>query len=169
MGIGHAADRVARVCVAAEDRAQSRSGEHVGPELLELASVPPVPQHAEADVRAATRHREDPRVPGEQVLLEQDPQPFVVDTFEVLARRVPRPEIARLVGMQLPPHGGPVAVGRDQMARLDRDVACAPHLHTVGADRELFEGRALAHVDTGLGQQREQRGVQSHARATTPA
>ena len=94
--------------------------------------MPPGPQHAEADVRAAVRHREDPRVPGEQVLLEQDPQPLVVDAVEVLARRVPRPEIARLVGMQLPAHGGPVAVGRDEMARFDRDVARASHLHAVG-------------------------------------
>ena len=59
----------------AEDVAHRRSREELGPELLELAPRSPVgAEHAVADVGAAARQREHPRVPGQEVALEQHPQ-----------------------------------------------------------------------------------------------
>ena len=61
--------------------------------------------------------------PGSRSSREHDPQARVVDVVEVLAHRVPRPEVARCVGMEQPAHRRPVTVGRDEMPRFERFVA----------------------------------------------
>ncbi len=80
--------------VLAEDPAHTRACDHVAPQRGELlAARDVVPQHPEADVGATVAEREHPRVPGEEVALEEHPEARVVDTAEVLPERVPRAEI----------------------------------------------------------------------------
>ena len=81
----------------AEDGAQLRAVDDLAPlrrELLARAyTAAGVAQHAEAHVGASATEREDPRVPGQEVGVEQHPHPAVVDAAEVLAERVPGAEL----------------------------------------------------------------------------
>ena len=79
--------------------------------LRSLATPAVGAQHAVADVRAAAGQREHPRVPGEEIALEEHPEPVVVDVGEVLAHRVPFAEIAGRVRLERAADRRPVAVG----------------------------------------------------------
>ena len=135
-----------------------------GQSCLEVAAAPPVgAQHAVADVRAAARQREHPRVAGQQVALEQHPQPVVVDVGEVLPHRVPLAEIARRVGLERAAHGRPVPVGRDHVSGpgASRWPSAERSLDlVVVAARPSRPRTVLADVDAARPRASDERGVE---------
>ena len=141
--------RVLGLGALAEHVAHAGTREQVGPEMMQvLPGHARSAQHAEPDVRAAVRQREDPRVSREQVALEEHPLTSVLDATEVLAERVPRPEIAFAVGLAQAAHRRPVPIGGGD----ERGVECGPVVelgpHAPRSDVQCRERASFADVDS---------------------
>ena len=131
-GVEGRGDRPRAVCAVGlgsrpEDVAQLRAVHDLAPLRGELLAgsraASCVAQHPEAHVGAPATHREHPRVPGEELGVEQHPHPTVVDAAEVLAKRVPRAELgrrcARSVAVDHAADGGVMTVRGDHPLRSE--------------------------------------------------
>ncbi|GIU87180.1 MAG: hypothetical protein KatS3mg009_1695 [Acidimicrobiia bacterium] len=164
VGIGHARTGprgTARGPSAARSAGRRATSGH---ERLQLAARAPGAQHAEPDVRAPAGQREHPRVPGQQVALEQHPQPRVVDVVEVPARGVPGAEVGGRTRVQRAPHRRPVAVRGDDVARLDDLAGRGADLDAVGVGHDVLHGDAGADLGARVARERDERGVEPEAR-----
>ena len=144
---------------------------HVGPrqqlrpQVLHVLDAPAgAPQDAEPHVGPPVRQRERPRVAGQQVGLEPDPQAFgrvAGDTVEVLPERVPLTEVTRLPAPERLAHGRPHPVGRHHVARRDRaegvDVDQEP---VIALFDDVGEAVPVVHLDAGVPGDVHQRGVE---------
>ena len=179
-GNGPGAHRALGLGVGPEGAAQMRSvGERAplrGERLTARGVGVPVPEDAEADVGAAVADGEHPRVAGEEVLFEQDPEAAVVDAGEVLAERVPARSTSRRstsgseVGAVVAraaeqlAGGGVVPVGgHDPPRRYDAAVSeCRAVLVPVLLERG--HRRVLAELDTVRPGVLDERGIELDAR-----
>ena len=165
---GPGAVRAVGLGAGTEDVAQLRAVDDLAPlrrELLARArTAAGIAQHAEADVGAAAAEREDPRVPGQEVGVEQHPHPGVVDAAEVLAERVPGAELgrrrARPVGVEHAAHGGVVAVGGDHPLRGERGAVVEIDRDPVVVGDDMGDADAVAHRHAFVARAVDERGVE---------
>ncbi len=151
--------------VRAEDVAHHRTIEHVPPQRGEALAarhvVIGITQHAEAHVGATVTHGEHPGVAGEELGVEDHPEPRVVHPAEVLTERVPRAELgcrrvtrrgvvrcARRAGRgEQASHRGVVAVGRDHPAGGHRGSVVEFEIAPFVVGGGPGDSRTLTHVD----------------------
>ena len=116
---------------------------------------------------------EDPRVPGQEVGVEQHPHPAVVDAAEVLAERVPGAELgrgrARSVGVEHAAHGGVVAVGGDDPLRGAARCRRRDRPRRRGRSATTWVTPMPSRTVTPSSRARSTSAASSSARVTTPA